>query len=190
MGMTEGELRKVEASVRESEHYYFSKRSFYWLSDLEQQLWHAEVIDMRTGSPFVINSWDEWVALREDRAKVVGGEPLGYDEEGRPILAAWLRQDIPYGWRVWCRYCVRWHLHGNCGVGSQRRIWSRVAHCDRPLKWQGRRREPVYSPYSETEYVLQPARKEFVKIENAGYKRFREEEKERRRKIRLVSPAS
>jgi len=52
-----------------------------------------------------------------------------------PEIEAIPRKDFPGGWKIFCIYCNRWHLHGR-GFGH------RVAHCCSE------------SPYSKTGYVL------------------------------------
>ena len=55
-------------------------------------------------------------------------------DDGRPILKAAPRKDGK-GLKVFCRYCNRWHAHGN-GEGH------RLAHCAKN------------TPYTKTGYVL------------------------------------
>jgi len=56
--------------------------------------------------------------------------------EGIPIILAEPRPDFLGGWRFWCRYCKRWHLHG-------RTLGHRVSHCTVPD-----------SPLNRTGYIL------------------------------------
>ena len=53
-----------------------------------------------------------------------------------PVLPAYPTE---HGWRVWCRYCHRWHQHGA-------QPGHRVAHC-----------HVTTSPYRSTGYILKPA---------------------------------
>jgi len=71
--------------------------------------------------------------------RLIAQESLGPD--GIPCLAA-VPRDRPLdsqghvGLRVWCKFCVAWHLHG-MGYGH------RVAHC-----------VAAESPYNQTGYYL------------------------------------
>lgn len=60
---------------------------------------------------------------------------LGY-RESRPIVLAEPRPDFPSGWRFYCAYCRRWHLHGED-------LGHRVAHCS-----------ALDSPFRKTGYFL------------------------------------
>ena len=53
-----------------------------------------------------------------------------------PKLIAYPREDFPKGWKVYCDFCLRWHLHG-ASLGH------RKAHCCNEK-----------SPYYKTGYVL------------------------------------
>ena len=53
-----------------------------------------------------------------------------------PELQALPREDFPEGWKVFCGYCRKFHLHG-IGLGHK------VAHCCNEN-----------SPYNKTGYVL------------------------------------
>ena len=53
-----------------------------------------------------------------------------------PKLTAYPREDFPKGWKVFCVYCKKFHLHGET-------LGHRTAHCDNDD-----------SPYNETGYVL------------------------------------
>jgi len=69
-------------------------------------------------------------------------ESLEYvDKDGCRVLPALLREDCP-GWKVWCRYCMTFHVHG-VGLGG------RTPHCS-PIIW-GRREIPGMD---ESDYVL------------------------------------
>ena len=52
------------------------------------------------------------------------GEPIGY-KEGVPILQAIPRDDFPFGWKVFCVYCEKFHLHGR----MRHKLEHRVSHC-------------------------------------------------------------
>ena len=53
------------------------------------------------------------------------GEPIGY-LRGTPILRAVKRLDWPPGWRVYCKYCLGWHLHG---MTEKHNLSHRCSHC-------------------------------------------------------------
>ena len=81
-----------------------------------------------------------------------------YDDEDKPpVLEAYWRpiyylftdEIVPNTWglAVWCKYCTRWHMHGQ-GVGH------RVAHCHGLTSLCGSYTSPT--PYQETGYILMP----------------------------------
>ena len=70
------------------------------------------------------------------------GEPIGH-LRGTPILRAVQRLDWPEGWRVWCKYCWSWHLHG---LVEKTNLNHKCAHCSHNLK------RDYFDPREESQY--------------------------------------
>lgn len=56
------------------------------------------------------------------------GQPIGYIHDV-PVLDAIPRIDWSPGWRIFCKYCLCWHLHG---MWEDENLAHRVAHCAKP----------------------------------------------------------
>ncbi len=71
------------------------------------------------------------------------GEPIGHIR-GTPILQGIKRLDWSEGWRVFCKFCLRWHLHGKT---EKINLGHRVAHCTSHNATYGDMQESQYVKY-------------------------------------------